>query len=136
MEYIRIRNWDKFQHYKKRNAPWLKLATSILDDYEFACLPDISKLHLLLLLPIASRTHNRIPLNPDWLQKKMSVTDVPDLEPLFSIRFIELADASNPLAECKQVAMPEERRGEEKEIQTEAQRRLIQEARRLAGGFR
>lgn len=31
---IRIRNWRKFQHYKHRNPPWIRLYTDIISDPE------------------------------------------------------------------------------------------------------
>ena len=143
MEFIRVRNWDKFQHYKKRNPPWVKLYSSVLDDYDYSCLQDASKLLFVLLPLLAAGTNNRIPADPRWLQHKLCLSEAPDLEPLFAIRFIELIDASSVLASCKQVATPEteteteQRRGEtDRDIQTEAQKRLRQEARRLAMGGR
>ena len=33
--WIVVRNWDKFQHYKKRNPTWIKLYTSIGSDDDF-----------------------------------------------------------------------------------------------------
>ena len=35
MDYIEICEWDRFQHYKKRNPPWVKLYSKLLDDDEF-----------------------------------------------------------------------------------------------------
>ena len=34
---LRILNWEKFQHYKVRRPPWIKLHHSLLDDYAFHC---------------------------------------------------------------------------------------------------
>lgn len=140
MEYIRIRNWDKFQHYKKRNPPWIKVDTGTLDNYEYGRLPDSLKGVLFALLLLAAKTNNKIPNDPEWIRGRLSLQDAPDLEPLFSMRFIEMHDASNLLAPCKQNAMPEERRDRgraeesraEQSIQTEAQKRLREEAMRLA----
>ena len=39
--YLRVRNFEQFQHYKERNPIWIKLYCSLLDDYEFAQLPDM-----------------------------------------------------------------------------------------------
>jgi hypothetical protein len=40
---LRPRHWDQFQHYKKRNPPWIKLHRQLLDDYQFHCLPVASR---------------------------------------------------------------------------------------------
>lgn len=37
--WLRPRNWSKFQHYRKRNPPWVKLHRAFLDDYEISKLP-------------------------------------------------------------------------------------------------
>ena len=142
MEYIRIRNWDKFQHYKKRNPAWVKTYSSVLDDYDFACLPDASKTLFLLFPLLAARANNKIPHDPEWIQGRLHLKTTPDLSHLFSINFIELIPASNVLAGCKQVATPEteteQRRGEtDRDIQTETRKRfLIDKAKEIAGGKR
>ena len=117
MDYFRVKNWERFQHYRKRNPPWIKLYTSLLDDYEFSCLQDDSKLLALCILMLAAKCHNKLPTDPSWLHRKTGLQQIPDLEPLFEHGFIVRIDASNTLAACKQDAMPEteERRGEEKE---------------------
>jgi len=40
---IAPKNWKKFQHYTGRTPPWIKLHRSLLDDYNFHCLPVASK---------------------------------------------------------------------------------------------
>ena len=30
---LHIKNWGEFQHYKKRNPPWIKLHKKLLDDF-------------------------------------------------------------------------------------------------------
>lgn len=111
MDYIKICGWDKFQHYKKRNPPWVKLYTYILDDDDFDCLPDDSKLLFLCLLPFASRRNNKVRLDLKWLQKKLPIEkDITEktLQPLISAGFIRrYQDDSDMIAERKQVAMPE-----------------------------
>ena len=49
MLYLRVKNWGEFQHYTKRNPPWIKLYTSLLEDYDFNRLKDQDRLHLMLL---------------------------------------------------------------------------------------
>lgn len=113
MDYFRVRKWETFQHYKKRNPPWIKLYTHLLDDYEFGCLQDASKVLAFYILMLAAKTGNKIPMDSGWVKNRASLTQTPDFEPLLSMGFIEKINASNTLASCKQVAMPEERRGEE-----------------------
>ncbi len=121
MDYIRFCNWETFQHYKKRNPPWVKLYSYFLDDDDFDCMPDASKLLFFCLLSFASRRENKVRLDFKWLQKKLPIKQTitkKTLQPLIDTGFIErYHDASNGLAEGKQDAIPEERRGEAEERQ-------------------
>lgn len=121
MDYFRVANWETLQHYKDRSPPWIKLHNSMLDDYEFSCLQDASKAHLFAIMMLASRTDNKLPINPEWIKHKISATCEVDIASLLESGYIELiesnqkvkGDDSKPLAERLQVARPEERREEE-----------------------
>ena len=119
MEFFCVKNWARYQHYKRRNPPWIKLYTSLLDDYDFGCLQDASKLLALFVLMLAAKANNRLPLDPAWIQKRTGLEQEPDLQPLFEHGFIVLIDASKMLAGCGQVATPET---EERQTETDIQR--------------
>lgn len=123
MRYLRVKNWADFQHYKDRNPPWIKLHRALLDDYEFAALPDVSKGHLVLIWLFASQNDGRIPEDAKFLQAKLSLKGLPDLEMLIIKGFlIPEQNASVMLAPCEQGAgdlldlarSREERREEER----------------------
>ena len=120
MEYFRVANWDTLQHYKDRSPPWIKLHNSLLDDYQFSCLQDASKAHLFAIMMLASRTDNKLPVNPEWIKHKISATCEVDINALLDSGYIELIEsnqldssASNPLAGRYQDASPEKRRVEQ-----------------------
>jgi len=94
MNYLKIRNWDEFQHYKKRNPPWIKMHSSLLSSYEFSCLHDASKAHLLLIWLLAAKTNNQIPNDPAWIQKQIGSEEKPDVKLMIELGFIDLS------AEC------------------------------------
>jgi len=100
MEYISIKNWARFQHYKDRTPPWIKLHRDLLRDYKFSCLQDASKLHLILLWLLASQMDNKIPNDPEWIKKQIGIKTNLDLKDLLNHGFILLA--SDTLAPCKQ----------------------------------
>lgn len=118
MKHFQVRNWTKFQHYKNRNPPWIKLHTELLENYEFARLPDASKLLALCIWLLAARSDNRIPADPAWIQSKCNLKSKPDLQPLLDGGFIEWIQelpsseqvASTTLADCQQSADSEKRR--------------------------
>lgn len=105
MEYLKVKNWENFQHYKERTPPWIKLHRDLLRDYDFSCLQDASKLHLMLIWLLASQLDNEIPVDADFIQKQIGVSGKINFKELIDKGF--LIDASNTLASCKQVAMPE-----------------------------
>ena len=72
MQFYTVRNWNEFQHYGKRNPPWIKLHRALLDDYNFCSLDDSAKAHLILLWIFASQHGGEIPNDTDFLEKKLS----------------------------------------------------------------
>lgn len=110
------KNWHEFQHYKDRNPTWIKLHKSLLDNYEFQCLPIASKALAPMLWLIASE-HERGEIDATYekLAFRLRITKEQmeeGLGPLIGNGFFEVlafdpAPASKPLAECKQVAIPE-----------------------------
>lgn len=96
-KFFSVRNFDQFQHYKDRSPPWIKLYHDILDNYEFACLQDASKLHLIMIWLLATRNNNKLPCNPVWLASRINATGKVDLEPLFAAGFIEIIEVNQSL---------------------------------------
>jgi hypothetical protein len=112
-----VKNFAKFQHYKKRSPPWIKVYNVLLDDYEFGRLPDASKLHLIAIWLLASRYQNAIPYDPEWIAHRINATERINLAVLESAGFIVLdQDCSKMLAERKQSAPLETERETEREI--------------------
>lgn len=122
MQYLTVKNWNEFQHYKDRHPPWIKLHRALLDDYEFSRLRDASKAHLMLIWLFASQNDGRVPADSTFLQTKLGLDKQPDLEMFVDQGFlIPEQDASVMLAESKQsasdvlaLARSREKRREEK----------------------
>lgn len=119
MEYIKICNWEKFQHYKKRNPPWIKIHTQLLENEQFECLHNDSKVLLICLWLFTARKGNgQIPADPNYLQRKLPIGKKPNLQPLINTGFIEcLQDDSKVIAidDSKVLALD---RGETEERQS------------------
>lgn len=115
--FVTIVNWERFQHYRDRNPPWIKLHTSVLENYEFQRLPDADQLLLVKLWLLAARTDNRIPFDLPWIQQRLGLRAPPDLSRLAASGFIRLPErsASTPLA-VTGASETEERRGEAEDI--------------------
>lgn len=120
--FISIPNWDELQHYKDRTPPWIKLHNELLESYEFECLPDASKAHLLCIWLLASRTNNKINPDPKWIGRKIGANSRVDIDILISNGFLQLnqslheaeQDASTALHSMEQSAITEERERRER----------------------
>lgn len=108
--YLKIRNWDKYQHYKDRNPPWVKLHSDILENYEFHQLSDSDRYHAIAIMLLASRTSNKIPYDNKWVASKISSTTKVDLDRLISVEFLTWYDLdSRVLASGEQDATQRQR---------------------------
>ena len=135
MDYIEICEWDKFQHYKHRNPPWIKLYSKLLEDDDFDNMPDDSKLLFFCLLLFASRKNNKIKRNLVFLQKRLPIEKritQKMLQPLIDTEFVKCyQDDSKPIDECKQNALPERETEKSREEQKINFLRAFNTARKL-----
>lgn len=102
---FRVRNWTKYQHYKDRNPPWIKLHVEILSSEDWVTLDDASKLLAVVCMVIAAKGDGIVPDNPAYIQRVAYLSKCPDLKPLVACGFLEpQADASecnHPLATAR-----------------------------------
>lgn len=87
-EFYTCKGWDTFQHYKRRNPPWIKLHRSLLDDYHFCQMSEKSRLHLILLWLYASQNNGKVPNNPKFLERKLDIESI-DLQEIVDAGFLE-----------------------------------------------
>ena len=134
MRTFSVKNFEKFQHYKDRAPPWIKLYNELLDDYAFGKLADASKFHLIAIWLLASRSGNVIPYDADWVGKRINAMSPVDLDIVSQAGFIIVNQevqkaeqvASATLAECPNLWEPErETEGEtETEVEVEKESRV------------
>jgi hypothetical protein len=106
---LRVKNWRVFQHYKDRSPPWIKLQKSLLDDYDFQCLPLASRALAPMLWLLASESNEgdidadskKLAFRLRWPEKEVAA----GLTPLIKKGFLVRASAS--LAEPEQLATSE-----------------------------
>lgn len=87
MKFLQVKNWETFQHYKRRNPPWVKLHRAVLDDYAFCSLPDAAKGHLMLLWLYASQNNGQVPIDVPFLERKLFCAGI-DLDLLVEHGFL------------------------------------------------
>lgn len=73
MRYLVIKSWDKFQHYKDRDPPWIKLYRDTFTTESWVLGTDLSRLLQLASTMLAARYNNQIPLNYRLLTKVASL---------------------------------------------------------------
>lgn len=58
---IRIKNWARFQHFKDRSPPWIKLYRDLLDDIQWHKLDPVAAKALVMIWLIASEEDGNLP---------------------------------------------------------------------------
>lgn len=134
---IQVVNWSRFQHYKGRRPPWIKLYRDLLERREWHALSgDASKLLVECWLIAAEFDGGSIPMDVDGLAWRLRRNDPARLSVLLQelVRhgFVTFSaeDASGVLADCKQDATPEESR-----VETETEKNLARPREGDSPGF-
>jgi len=119
---MRIKNWNKFQHFKDRKPIWIKLYRDLLDDLNWHELDGKSAKALVMIWLIASEDCGQLPDTKSLaFRLRMSEKDTKDIVTRLSA-WLEQDDI-NGISEGYQNDMPEKRREEtekEKEKEIEA----------------
>jgi hypothetical protein len=115
---LRIKNWDRFQHYRDRKPQWIKLYKDLLDDIEWHRLDGDSAKLLVNLWLLASEAGGELPEVGEIafrlrLPEKTIKTTITRLS-----HWLEQS-ASKPLAGTEQPACLEEEKEEELEEELE-----------------
>lgn len=125
MQFIRVINWERYQHYKDRNPTWIKLYQDFITSETWVTGDDASRTLAIVCMVLAAKTDNKIPANPAYFRRVAYLNADPDFSPLLATHFIEVVDengiASNSLAGCYQHASPERER-EKREKNSRASR--------------
>jgi hypothetical protein len=116
---MRIKNWDRFQHFKDRKPIWIKLYRDLLDDLNWHNLdPKLAKALVMIWL-IASEERGQLPeIKSLAFRLRMSEKDTKDVVTRLSA-WLEQDDIDG-ISSVYQDDMPEKRREEtdkEKEIE-------------------
>jgi hypothetical protein len=106
---IAVCGWEKFQHYKDRDPPWIKLYRDLLSSESWVLGTDASRLVQIASTLLAARYQNATPLNYNLFRKVASL-DLSEkqfneaLTHLESYGFLEIQgdtnSASTVLATC------------------------------------
>ncbi len=71
---LRIKDWSRFQHFKDRKPPWIKLYRDLLDDIQWHELDPAASKVLVMLWLIASEDGGALPANKE-LAFRLRITE-------------------------------------------------------------
>lgn len=94
--------WDRFQHYKDRDPPWVKLYRDLLTTESWVLGTDHSRLLQVASILLAARYENKIPSRWDLIKK---VANLDMSESQFKAALHHLVD--HKFLECQQVTSVE-----------------------------
>jgi hypothetical protein len=117
-EWIVVRNWEKFQHYKNRWVPWIKFYPEILHDPTYSRLPESTRLLLAHIWLEYASARAQLPLDTRLLARRfnMRVTSA-QVKSLVDAGFITLE--SRPCLEHVYMSSRPTRAREEEEVEKE-----------------
>jgi len=110
-----------FQHYHRRNPPWIKLYRTLLDDRAWHGLDGDSAKALIMLWLIASENGGELPESDTDLAFRLRMTEAQFASVISKLSPWLTTDASNMLAPCYQHASPETETETETEAEAEAE---------------
>lgn len=120
------KNWEKFQHYKHRSPPWIKLHRDILDDFDWWSLPIASRAIAPCLWLLAScEEDGEFDATPEKLAFRFRMTEKDiqlAIKPLIEKGYFVYA--SEVLADCYQNATTEKSKSKSK-VDTEIENIFI-----------
>ncbi len=130
--HIRIRDWHKFQHFKERTPPWIKLYRGLLDDPDWHDLPGESAKALVMLWLIASedKTHKGNLPSVRRLAFRLRVTDAEMARHIVNLSHFLICDDITAISERYQGDTPETERETETEREAEGERCAASEPKR------
>lgn len=108
---IRIKNWAKFQHFKDRRPPWIKLYRDILDDPEWFDLDPVLAKYLVMFWLMASENLGTLP-DIKKISFRLRISERDTAKIIYQlIQWLECDDI-NEISERYQLDAPEKRREE------------------------
>ena len=104
---MRIKNWTRFQHFKDRRPPWIKLYRDLLDDMEWHNLDAKSAKVLVSLWLIASESENGTIPNTKTLAFRLRMQEKEIIQIVNNLSHWLIHDDINTISERYQSDPPE-----------------------------
>lgn len=115
---MKIKNWSKFQHFKDRKPPWIKLYRDVLDDLEWHELDPLASKVLVMCWLIASEAEGRLP-NIKTLAFRLRMTEKQTIDSVSKLSHWLEQDDITVISDGYQSVIPETETETEKDKETE-----------------
>ena len=91
MEYVKIKNWNKWQTYRKDRGqpPWIKIHRCVMRNPDWVSLSDAERGQLISLWLLAADHNGAIPASPSLLQKLCFMSTEPNINKFKELSFID-----------------------------------------------
>lgn len=124
---MRIKNWNKFQHFKDRRPPWIKLYRDILDDVDWHELDGDSAKALVAIWLIASEDDKQQGTLPDarTLAFRLRITESKVNQLLTKLSKWLIQDDNDMISSGYQVDLPETETETERKTETETKKNAV-----------
>jgi hypothetical protein len=98
---IKVKDWNKFQHFKDRKPPWIKLYRDLLDDLEWHELDPLAAKALVAIWLIASENDGELP-EMKKLAFRLRVTEKQAISIVSQLDHWLIQDDINLISDCYQ----------------------------------
>ena len=106
MEYISVRNYEKYQNHKRANPSWIKLHMTFMDDPTVLSLSPVQRMAFVYIIMLASQFNNKIPYNPTLFKRRLCLGNRFTLEPLLDSGLIVLSSSNVALISSNTTLIP------------------------------
>lgn len=91
MNYLKIKDWDEHQSYRKDRGtpPWIKVHRSLMSNPKWAMLSDSEKGQIVSIWIIAADNDGRFPDDANMLRKMCQLDTAPDLQKFKDLGLME-----------------------------------------------
>ena len=118
MNYIKIKNWDRWQSYRndRGQPPWIKVHRCVLRNPEWVSLSDAEKGQIVSMWLLAADRDGEIPDSEELVKKLCFLTNKPDFNKFKELSFLEADGCQcdvNVTPDCGQDDFPDKNRIEE-----------------------
>ncbi len=111
---MKVKNWHKFQHFKDRRPPWVKLYRDLLDDPDWHSLDPSSAKALVMIWLISSESDGELP-DARKLAFRLRMTEKQTKQLLTTLSHWLDQDDITPISDGYQVDAPETERETDRE---------------------